>query len=186
MTCPKRNTPVLVEREHNLLSLSTRFPPPYQGESIPHHHPFATWYIALQDVPKIHPKHQLRLPNLARLSRGPLRPPNLSLRSQTTTSQPVRLAFVNPNLSKTSGLILSANRCGPKALSDWAKCHTGHLGWKTLAASPLCKAQELEKESELDELRWAKRIRMHQQNVPPGQVVLFGVLECFRGSWRKD
>ena len=31
---------------------------------------------------------------MARSSRDPPRPPNLSLRSQTTTSQPVRLAFV--------------------------------------------------------------------------------------------
>ena len=67
--------------------LSTRLPPIIVNQD----------HISLQNVPKTSPNHQLRLQKGARSSRGPPRPPNLSLRSQTTTSQLVQLAFVkNP------------------------------------------------------------------------------------------
>ena len=34
-------------------------------KSIPHRHPFATWYITLQNTPKPHPEHQLILEKVA-------------------------------------------------------------------------------------------------------------------------
>ena len=73
LTCPQRNTPVGARRSPKITD---------RGRiDIPHRHPFATWFCDFG----------------SRLSRGgvpPTRPPNLSLRSQTTTRQHVRLAFV--------------------------------------------------------------------------------------------
>ena len=49
-----------------------------RGESIPHGHPFATWYVTLQNNPKSHPEHQLILEKVARTATPPPDPYSLT------------------------------------------------------------------------------------------------------------
>ena len=65
------------------------------GESIPHRHQIATWYIPLQNPPPAHPPLKLIPCFLRHLARSAPRPPQLTLFAKATSpGLAQRLAFV--------------------------------------------------------------------------------------------